>query len=229
MIKNYETTKNKGKSKEQLDANKRMLKEIYTILKNNIEDIKNDICKKMEDIISEYAKELLKIIKDQWKPVLDIQGLTSPEEISSFYEYINYKLQLQGFLSESDLLVVLPVSKTVLIVEVKAGSKRGVLKKSAQQTKKRVKFFTKVFVPRNWSVIKASCCPKLDQVAVDGICDYCNQFFITYRYVSFSLLYVVILSLKKSIFTVSCNSFEVILILPFVYLVLFMIRIDLVK
>ena len=66
----------------------------------------------MEDIIS----ELLNIIKDQWKPVLAIQELTSSEEISSFYEYINYKLQLQGFLTESDLLVVLPVSKTVLFV-----------------------------------------------------------------------------------------------------------------
>ena len=140
----------------------------------------------MEEIIS----ELLNIIKDQWKPVLAIQGLTSSEEISSFYEYINYKLQLQGFLSESDLLVVLPVSKTVLIVEVKAGSARGKLKESAQQTKKRVKFYSKAFVPRNWSVVKASCCPKLDQATMDGICNYCNQFFITYRCVSYFLLYI---------------------------------------
>ena len=122
-----------------------MLKEIYTSLQNNIEGMKNNIGKKMEDSISEYAKEFLRIIKDQWEAVLAIQELTSSEEISSFYEYINYKLQLQGFQSESDLLVLLPVSKTVLFVEVKAGSKRGVLKKSAQQTKIRVKFFTKAF------------------------------------------------------------------------------------
>ena len=185
MLDNYKTNKGTGKSREQLEANNNRLK---YILSSNIDQLTNDICNKIKKI-NEFAKEILKLIKNQWKIVVAIQGLSSSDAISSFYEYINYKLQLQAFQSETDLLVLLPVSKKVLFVEVKAGSKRGELKKSAQQTKKRVKFLTKAFVPRNWSVIKASCCPKLDQETLDGICDYCNQFFISYGYVSYLITF----------------------------------------
>jgi hypothetical protein len=137
-------------------------------------------------------EEFKKNISKQKKNVEAVHNLKTKEEIESFYNYHNYKFQLQEFSVECDSMVILPTAKTVLSIEVKGGKSWSKLKDSSKQTEKRKKCFSKVFsghISENWNFIQASFCPNLEDKGKKKICDYCKQFFIDDRYLVHSKKY----------------------------------------
>ncbi len=107
------------------------------------------------------------------------------EKQEKFYRYQWYQYNVLESWMEWDTLMVIPGRRIVINIEVKRGDTHQVLKYASEQSKKRFRFFKKMFgthLSEEWTFITAVCMPNLEvgdrMKPEEPLCSYCKEFIV---------------------------------------------------